>query len=93
MLVIAHHKVNDPEKFWNEAKNVSSQTPSHLKLHSVYPSADGKTGTCLWEAPAVEDVQEFLDKVTGGMATNYCYEVNESAAMGIPNFAIDAINN
>ncbi|HMJ47277.1 MAG TPA: hypothetical protein VK498_08105 [Ferruginibacter sp.] len=93
MLVIAHHNISDPEKFWNTAKTVTSGMPSNLKLHSVYPSADGKTGTCLWEASTAEDVQKFLDKMTGDTAKNFCYEVNEREAVGIPTFAVDALHN
>lgn len=93
MLIIAHHNIKDPEKFWNEAKNVTSKMPSNLKLHSVYPSSDLMTGTCVWEAPAVNDVQKFLDDYVGDVSKNYCYEVNEAAAFGIPKFAVEAINN
>ena len=93
MLIIAHHNINDPEKFWQEAQTATSKMPSHFKLHSVYPSADGKTGTCLWEASNAEEVQKFLDSITGDMAKNYCYEVNETSAIGIPKFSIEAINN
>ena len=93
MLIIAHHNVKDPEKFWNEARTVTSKMPANFRLHSVFPSADGRKGTCVWEAPNVEDVQKFLDDMTGGMAINYCYEVNGDTAFGIPETTVAAINN
>ena len=84
MLVIAHHNVNDPETFWSKAQTISSVTPAGLKLPSVDPSTDGKTGTCVWEAGTVEEVQKFLDEQTAEISTNFCYEVNEATAFGVP---------
>ena len=84
MLVIAQHTINNPDAFWNTAKELTSQLPSTLKLHSVYPSEDMKTGVCLWEAHTTEEVQKFLDDHMGNSAENICYKVNISAAIGLP---------
>ncbi|HKO81831.1 MAG TPA: hypothetical protein VJU78_15605 [Chitinophagaceae bacterium] len=85
MLIIAHHtNINDPQAFWAKAQEVIPAAPAGTKIHAVYPSQDGKTGTCVWEAETVAEVQQFLDKEAGNMATNFCYEVNEAAAIGAP---------
>ncbi len=84
MLIIAHHIISDPEGFWAAAKEVTSNLPGSLKVHGVYPSTDGKTGTCVWEAGTVEEVQQFLDKNAGKFAKNFCYEVNVKGSMGLP---------
>jgi len=84
MLVIANHNINDPEGFWSAAKEVTTQLPAGLKLHAVYPAANGKTGVCLWEANTVQEVQQFLDKNAGKYAKNSCYEVDKEKAMGLP---------
>ena len=94
MLVIAHHtNINDPETFWAKAQTVVTAAPAGTKVHSVYPSQDGKTGTCLWEAGSADEVQQFLDKAAEGMATNFCYEVNEAAAFGLPEIKRAAVLN
>jgi hypothetical protein len=95
MLVIAQHNIQDTEKFWSSAKEVATSLPPGIKLHSVFPSMDMKIGTCLWEAPSVEDVQEFLDKNVGDVSKNFCYEVNQQASMGAPQTAMEtaAANN
>lgn len=89
MLVIAHHDIQDPEKFWAGAKEMV--LPSHLKIHSVFPSTDMKTGTCVWEAPSANDVQSFLDESVGSISKNACYEVNEDAAIGAPALTMEAV--
>ena len=84
MLVIAHHFIQNPDVFWGKAREVTSSLPAGLKLHSVYPSTDLKTGTCVWEAKSAEDVQQFLDREVGTVSRNVCYEVKEELAIGLP---------
>lgn len=88
MLIIAHHNISDPEGFWAAAKEVTKNLPGNLKLHGVYPARDAKTGTCLWEAGTVQEVQQFLDKNAGKYAKNFCYEVNVEESMGLPKIPL-----
>lgn len=84
MFVIAHHFISDPEKFWALTQQVMDSIPSHIKLHSVFPSKDLKTGTCIWEAPNGKEVQNLVDSQLGNLSKNVCYEVKEEAALGLP---------
>ena len=88
MLVIAHHYITDPENFWAGAKEITKSLPGNLKVHGVYPALDTKTGTCLWEADSVQDVQDFLDEKAGKFATNFCYEVNVKESVGLPRIVM-----
>jgi hypothetical protein len=84
MLIIAHHYISDPEGFWARAKEVTKNLPEGLKVLGVYPAKDGNTGTCLWEAEKVQDVQQFLDEYAGPFAKNFCYELNVEQSVGLP---------
>ena len=88
MLVIAHHNISDINGFWAKAKEVTQNLPGNLKIHGVYPSKDGKTGTCLWEADNVQHVQQFLDDNAGKYAENFCYEVNVEESVGLPKIQL-----
>ena len=93
MLVIAQHNISDPEHFWAAAEEATKALPANFKVHSVYPSEDGKSGTCIWEADSVQAVQEFLDKRSGQYAKNFCYEVNVEKSMGLPKSQLaEALN-
>ena len=93
MLVIAHHNISDPEHFWAAAEEVTKSLPGNLKLHSVYPSIDAKSGTCIWEAGNAEEVQQFLDKNTSQYAKNFCYELNVEKSIGLPKIQVaEALN-
>jgi hypothetical protein len=94
MLVIAQHtNITDPKAFWAKAQTVVGASPAGTSVISVFPSQDGKTGTCVWEAGSVDELQQFLDKASEGMATNFCYEVNEAAAIGLPERKKEAALN
>ncbi len=94
MLVIAQHtNITDPAAFWAKAQSVVGATPAGTSVLSVFPSQDGKTGTCIWEAGNVAELQQFLDTASEGLATNFCYEVNETAALGLPERKKEAILN
>jgi mannose-1-phosphate guanylyltransferase len=92
MLIIAHHKISNPEKFWNAAKENTKQLPANIKLHGIYPAKDQKTGTCLWEAGTVQEVQQFIDRHTGNFAKNFCYEVNVKDSVGLPAIKLEAVH-
>ena len=90
MLVIAQHNIQNPQAFWSAAQQLSALMPADLKLLSVFPSKDMKTGTCLWEAESANAVQKFLDDNVGNISKNFCYEVDEANAMGLPKKAMEA---
>ena len=91
MLIIAHHNIQNPQVFWASAQKLSALMPANLKLLSVFPSKDMKTGTCLWEAESANTVQKFLDDNVGNVSKNFCYEVDEVNAMGLPKKTLEAI--
>ena len=94
MLVIAQHtNITDPEAFWAKAQSVVGATPEGTSVLSVFPSQDGKTGTCIWEAGSADQLQQFLDAASEGLATNFCYEVNEAMAIGLPERKKEAVLN
>ena len=94
MLVIAQHtNITDPKAFWGKAQTVVGAAPAGTSVHSVFPSQDGKTGTCVWEAGSADQLQQFLDAASEGLATNFCYEVNEAAAFGLPEIKRAAVLN
>ena len=93
MIIIAHHNIQDTEKFWEAAQVIIKSLPPYLRLHSFYPSQDKKTGTCIWEAASVMDVQKFLDDNVGSVSKNFCCEVNQQASIGLPQMAMESFNN
>jgi hypothetical protein len=68
MLVIAQHTNITPAAFWTKAQSVVGATNVGTSVLSVFPSRDGKTGTCIWEAGSADQLQQFLDEASEGLA-------------------------
>lgn len=83
MFVIAHHLIQDPDSFWPSPSLVMGAIPANMKLHSVFPSKDLKTGTYIWEASNASAVQDLVDGLLGKMSKNVCYKVNAEVAIGL----------
>ena len=90
MLVIAQHTIQDPKTFWSTAQSLNAMMPEDLILLSVFPSKDMKAGTCVWEGPSADAVQQFIDTYVGHVSKNFCYEVDEVNAMGMPKRTLEA---
>jgi hypothetical protein len=84
MFIIANHNIQDPDAFWALVKEKSSEIPSHLKLHGVYPSTNSLRSVCLWEAQSTDAVNQFLRQAFGDLSRDELFEVNATVAMGLP---------
>ena len=78
MYVVVQHEIKDQRVAFTRGerliKNVDA--PAGVVGLEFYPSRDGTAVTCLWEAPSVAAVQEYVDRVLGDSSANTCYEVN-----------------
>lgn len=83
MYVIIQHTIDSPAKFWEIVKGAPNP-PAGMKLHSTLPSSDGKKAVCLWQAPSVASVKNFVDPAVGTLSSNEYFEVNEKDASGLP---------
>ena len=90
MHVIAVHDIKDPEKFGAAVGPTLEKVPSGMKLHSMFPGEDGVHAVCLWEAGSVDDVREFVDSNTEGLAVNEYFSVADAQAIGLPTAAATA---
>ncbi len=82
MYVIVHHQITDPQTaFARGEKLVKNENPPEgVRNLQFYPSSDGSAVTCLWEAPSVATVQEYVDSTLGTSSENTCYEVDSEQA-------------
>src|SRR5579871_4582941 len=86
MYVVAEHRFTDPKCAWSRVREaLGQQGPANLKLHHSFPTRDGARAACLWEAPSATMLQGFLNRVFEGVATNDCYEVENSEGVALPS--------
>jgi len=82
MYVVALHKIKDQGTAFSRGEKLmkSEGAPAGVRNLQFYPSRDRSNVTCLWEAPSVKSVQEYVDATLGNSSENTCYEVDSDQA-------------
>jgi len=84
MFVVVQHEIKDAKKFFEAAESVVEGSPQGLKTVQFFPSKDQKMAVCLWEAPSVDVVKDYLEGKIGSSSKNTYYAVDSKVAMGLP---------
>lgn len=89
MHVSVHHIITDPQKWEQVTKKMTTMVeqgrlPQGLKGLMYLPGADGRKADCLWEAPSLDALKNFLDREIGTAARNDYFQINTEAAFGLP---------
>ena len=88
MHIVVQHRITDREKFFSaNAEEVAGGGPPGVQGRQFFPGQDGSAAVCLWEAPSIDTLREYLDPATEGMAENTYFEVDAERAMGLPETA------
>ena len=82
MYVVVQHQIKDPQTAFSRGERLikNEGAPDGVRGLQFYPSQDGSAVTCLWEAPSVDAIQNYVDSTLGDSSQNLCYEVNAEQA-------------
>jgi hypothetical protein len=83
MFIAIVHDIHDPETFQHCAEEVFP-LPENLHVHQFFPATDLDRAVCLYEAPSVEELSEYLDGALGESSTQHYFPVSEGHAIGLP---------
>lgn len=77
MYIVVQHRITDPQTAFARGQRLikNEGAPAGVQGLQFYPSRDGSAVTCLWEAPSVAAVQQYVDATLGNSSENICYEV------------------
>lgn len=83
MYVVAQHRIKDPQTAFTRGERLikNEGAPARVRGLQFYPSQHGSAVTCLWDAPSVAAVQEYVDSTLGDSSENLCYEVDSKQAL------------
>ena len=78
MYVVVEHQIKDPGTAFAKGERLirNEGAPAGVRGLQFYPSRDRSTVVCLWEAPSVVAVQEYVDGTLGDASRNTCWEVD-----------------
>jgi hypothetical protein len=83
MFIVIQHKIHDPEKFQECAKEVFP-LPDNLHVHHFFPSTDMSKAVCLYEADSVDKLSAYLDAKLNPASTQHYYPVRTGNSIGLP---------
>ena len=84
MFVVVQHDIANADAFFEGAESVVNSVPRGLKNVQFFPSSDRKRAVCLWEAPSVDAVKNFLEPKIASISRNTYYAIDSKVAMGLP---------
>jgi hypothetical protein len=84
MFVSVIHRISDPDRFSEMVAATEEKIPSDLRVPQYFSSTDRRTTVCLWEAPSVQRVRDFLEPLTQGICINEYAAVDVGASRGLP---------
>jgi len=88
MYVVVEHQIVDPQTAFARGEKLirNEDAPTGAKGLQFYPSVDGSSVVCLWEAESVESIQSYVDKTLGDSSINTSFQVNPAQAFAdLPN--------
>jgi len=83
MFIAITHEIHDPEDFQNRAQDVFP-LPNGFHVHHFFPANDLSRAACLYEAPSVEELRNYLDGKLQPASTQRYFPVNGEHAIGMP---------
>lgn len=83
MFIAIEHEIHDPAKFQECAEQVFP-LPEELRVHHFLPAEDLSRAACLYEAPSMEQLRNYLDSALGDASTQRYFPIAEAHAIGLP---------
>jgi hypothetical protein len=82
MYVVVHHRFIDPATAFARGEKLirNEGAPTRAVGLQFYPARDGSEVVCLWEAPSVESIQDYVDTTLGDSSENACFGVDAQQA-------------
>ena len=78
------HEIHDPEAFAELGTTLLEKQPTGIRNLQACMSEELDTCTCIWDAPSVEELSEFVDASLGEASTQEYFPILESQSIGLP---------
>lgn len=87
MFIAIEHDIHDPQEFQTCAEAVFP-LPDDLHVFQFFPAQDLSRAVCLYEAPSVDRLRDYLDGKLGNASTQRYFPIAEGEAIGLPEHQI-----
>ena len=83
MFIAINHEIHDRDEFKVKV-NRMAPPPQGLRRHQFLAATDLAYAACLWEAPAIEPLRDYIDGSLEPASTQTYFAINEDRAVGLP---------
>ena len=92
MYVVVQHEIKDPSAAFARGEKLikNEGAPAGVRGLQFYPSRDGAAVTCLWEAPSVAAIQDYVDATLGDYQLVISKKTRDFAERFTPRYALNA---
>jgi len=82
MYVVVEHQIKDQQVAFARGERLTKNdgAPAGVQVLQFLPDRNRSAVVCLWEAPSVEAVQQYVDLTLGDACDNTCWEVDRDHA-------------
>lgn len=86
MIIVAHHKINNPQEFWSSVERNLVLLPANgvKRVIQILPNLDMTEITCIWEAETIAALDVYLRRKVFDWSTDTYYELNLAHTIGFP---------
>jgi hypothetical protein len=83
MFIVIYHEIHD-QQLWKDKVNQMASPPHSLRRHQFLTATDLTKAACLWEAPSVDELRDYIDPSLEPASTQVYFPVYEERAVGLP---------
>lgn len=83
MFIVIHHEIHDQTEFKDKV-NRMAPPPQGLQRHQFFTAENLTRATCLWEAPSIGPLRDYIDGSLEPASTQTYFAVKEDRAVGLP---------
>ncbi len=83
MFIAIHHEIHDRQQFRERANRMGPPPPT-LRRYQFFAATDLRRAACLWEAPSVDALRDYIDPALEPASAQTYFPVNEEHAQGLP---------
>ncbi len=83
MFIAITHDIHDTAEFKRRV-NAMAPPPPQLRRHQFLTATDLTRAACLWEAPSIAPLRDYIDGSLEPASTQTYFAVNEDRAVGLP---------
>ena len=83
MYLAVHHRITDPNQFWQVLEEQSGKPASDARIHRILRNEDGDRAVVLWEGDSFDVIRSHVEDALGSFSENEYEPVKSPRTWGV----------